>query len=489
MSEIKHNIMVNHISKKLWKRSCGLSGWFLYESVPSTVLDVSESAAPSNAPVSKLPVELLGEIFSWSLGDWGLMTEEPSSLVLDPLIVSHVCGHWRAVSLSIPMLWATIWIDRPRVAHISMVELWLKRSRNCPLSINLRQTDPKSCLSMPSSVEHDLTDDLFSLLVPHLSRWHTVDVDFRTDTQRSLISLPTEEALTLEHVSLNIDSWDTASAECLQSALYSRPSIRSIHLMHGATQQHVPLQQLTHLQTDPECTLETCLSILASSPALISAKFTCSANPDWAHTPLTHSDQQLTLPSLVDMSVKASRIDLTPLLNRLTVPALRSLALDYCYVPRAMPDHQSLHTLLERSSCALEYFSLHETARMRDDERHIAYLHSPNMAPLTALELKVDLTDKIIEFLTLESPDGALTLPNLTELHLKDCRGDHISDDALTQMLLSRVSSADSVCSPTRLRSADIQLRITGHTHFVLPADMCGDKLELRFELLNCFCK
>ncbi|KAJ6493853.1 hypothetical protein DFH09DRAFT_357603 [Mycena vulgaris] len=98
------------------------------------------------APVSKLPVELLGEIFSWTLGDWGAMTDEPSALVLEPLILSHVCGYWRSVLLSIPMLWATIWIDRPKVAHIDMVKLWIERSRNCLLSINLRQTDPKSCL-------------------------------------------------------------------------------------------------------------------------------------------------------------------------------------------------------------------------------------------------------------------------------------------------------------------------------------------------------
>ncbi|KAJ7466947.1 hypothetical protein FB451DRAFT_402416 [Mycena latifolia] len=475
--------MPTHLTNKLWKRNCGISRWFLYEKIPTS------APAPSNAPVSKLPVELLGEIFSWTLGDWGKMENEPSTLVLDPLILSHVCGHWRSVSLSIPMLWATIWIDRPRASHISMVKLWIERSRNFPLSINLRQTDPKSCLSVPSTSEHDLTDEIFSLLVPHLHRWHSVDFVFRTDTQDSLRSLPSDEAVALEHVALHVDSWDTTSAESLQCALYSRPSVRSVHFMPGSSEQHVPWKQLTHLEADPECTVETCLSILASCPALSSAKFTCSTDPDWTHTPFTHPEQYLTLPALVDLSVKASRIDLTPFLNRLTLPALHSLALDYCYVPQAKPDQQSLHSLLERSSCNLAAFSLHEAARMRDDKRHISYLQSPHMASLTDLELKVDMTDKIIEFLTYDGAEGASQLPNLTDIALKDCRGDHISPGALTQMLLTRLSPAESLpFSPANLRSADIQLRIAGHPELVLPLDGRRDNLELRFELLDCFC-
>ncbi|KAJ6594620.1 hypothetical protein B0H19DRAFT_66707 [Mycena capillaripes] len=480
--------MSNHISQKLWKRSCGLSRWFLYESIPSSDLDISQypESLPSNAPVQKLPVELLGEIFLWTLSDWGPMTDERSALVLQPLIISHVCGHWRSVSLSIPMLWATIWIDRPRAAHLSMVQLWIQRSRTCPLSINLRQTDPKSCLSFPTPTEHDITDDIFLLLLPHLRRWQTIDFIFKTGTQLSLDSLPGDEVVALEHVALHIDSWDTTSAESLQSALYSRPSVRSIHLMPASKQCDVPWKQLTYLEVDAECTLETCLSILASCPELSGAKFTSSAQPDWSHTPFTHPEQYLTLPSLVDLSIKASRIDLAPFFDRLTLPALRSLALEYCHVPRAMPDHSSLHSLLERSSCVLETFSLHETARVCDDQRHIAFLQSPHMTSLMDLELKVDMTDKVVKFFTLGG-EGAPPLPNLTDIALKDCRGDHISDEVLACMLSSRIAPGQPNMVP--LRFAELQLRLASHGNLVLPVDEGRtDNLELRFELLNCVC-
>src|ERR1700761_7936870 len=125
--------MPHDISQKLWKRSCGLSRWFLCHNMPSTAPD-AETTAPSNAPIKKLPVELLGEIFMWTLGDWGIMTDEPPRLLLEPLTLSHVCVHWRSVAISIPMLWAAIWIDRPRAAHIHMVELWVERSQSCLLS-------------------------------------------------------------------------------------------------------------------------------------------------------------------------------------------------------------------------------------------------------------------------------------------------------------------------------------------------------------------
>ncbi|KAJ7019200.1 hypothetical protein C8F04DRAFT_1052036 [Mycena alexandri] len=471
--------MPNHISIKLWKRSCGLPRWFLYESIPSDALEYSASIT-SNGPIKLLPVEVLGEIFSWTLGDWGTMTDEGSSLNLEPLTISHVCGHWRAVSLSMPMLWATIWIDRPRAAHIPMVKLWIERSRNCPLSINLRQTDPKSCLTFPTSTEHDFTDEIFGLLIPQLHRWQTIDFVFKTDTQQSLLSIPQDEAVALEHVALHIDSWDTTGAESLQSALYSRPSVRSVRLSPASSRRDVAWTQLTHLDADPECTLETCLGILAACPTLSSAKFTCSAQPDWTHTPFTHPNQCLTLPSLVDLTIKASRVDLSPFFTRLTLPALRSLALEYCHVPRAMMDHQALHALLERSSCGLEVFSLHETARMRDDQRPIAFLRSPHMASVVDLELKVDMTDEIVKFLTLGG-EGDPQLTNLTALALSDCRGDHISNEFLFGLLSSRSPST----SPAFLRSVELQLRLTGHT---FPVDTYRDQLELRVELLNCFC-
>ncbi|KAJ7646550.1 hypothetical protein FB45DRAFT_890745 [Roridomyces roridus] len=424
-----------------------------------------------------MPVELLGEIFAWTLGDWGMMTDEEPSLVLEPLTISHVCAHWRAISTSIPMLWATLWIDRPRAAHVSMVALWIERSRNYPLSLYIRQTDSKSCLSHPTSTEHDLTDEILALLIPHAHRWHAVDFDFRTDAQKSLLALPVDVAVILEHVSLNVNSWDATSAESIQSMLYSYPSLRSAHFAIASKQPDLAVwKRLTHLDAEPECTWETCLDILASCTTLYSAKFRCSAVPDW---PQTSFEQHLTLPTLLDLCVIASRIDLTPLFDRLTLPALHALTLDYRHVPRALTDGVALHNLLSRSACTLGAFSLHETSRMRrDDSHYISFLESPHMVSLRDLELHVDMTERIIECLTYDPTDAQTRFPNLSYLALRDGRwGEHVAEDKVATMLGSRFP---------RLGAADLQLRLAGHECPVLPA---SDKFELRFELVKCLCK
>ncbi|KAK7001349.1 hypothetical protein R3P38DRAFT_3048649 [Favolaschia claudopus] len=463
------------IASQLWKRNCSYK--FLYESLPA--FDVS-NYDPSTAPIQKLPVELLGEIFLCSLSDWGAMTDELSRLPVEPLVISQVCGHWRAVSLSIPMIWSTLWIDRPRAAHVGMVKLWLERSRSFPLSIHLRQTDPKSCLAYPTSMEHQATDEIFTLLIPHLARWRAVDLDLKMDTQQSLLCMPAETAVALENIALNVDSWDCVGAEFLQNALYSRPSVRSVHLSASCNPNHVAWEMLTSLEAQFECTLETCLSLFALSPALTSARFICSAQPDWPIMPFTHAEKYLTLPSLANLSIKASHIDLAPLFDRLVLPALRTLALEYCHVPRATSDHQSLHALLDRSSCVLEAFSLYESARTRaDDHRPIAFLQTPLLTSVKELELKVDMTDEIVGFLTLSA--DSVALPNLTALALVDCRGDHISDDALLRMLLSRIAPPEP--SLPRLRSTELRLHLASHEpDFVLPVE------EGRFELMNCVC-
>ncbi|KAJ7249301.1 hypothetical protein C8J57DRAFT_688035 [Mycena rebaudengoi] len=467
----------------LWKRRLQLSRWLRCEYLPVATLDECDSRPPSTARVNTLPVELLGEIFGWSLGDWGSMTEDKSTLVLEPLILSHVCGHWRTVTITMPMLWTSIWVDRPRAAHIPMVQLWIERSRSCQLSIYLRQTDPKS---FTTSDEHDCTDEILSLLIPHAHRWQTVDFTFMGTAQKSLLSLQPFQAVALEHVALQVDSWDTTNADLLQSIIYPHPSVRSIHVLPNTSQQYVPWKQLTQLNAELELTIDTCLGILSSCPSLSTATFTCSADPDWIHTPFRHSEKHLTLPSMNDLSINASRIDLAPLFERLVLPALRTLALDYRYVPRTTKDYESLHDLLERSLCNLKAFSLHEAARMRDDERHISYLKSPCMSSLTDLELKVDMADKIIDFLTFSAATDS-QLPNLRDVVLSDCRGDHISDAALFQMLASRLPAPDSLIS-SFLSSADLRLRLNGHPDPFLFAAGFQDLLELRLELPGCLC-
>ncbi|KAJ6523481.1 hypothetical protein DFH09DRAFT_1047178, partial [Mycena vulgaris] len=64
------------------------------------------------SPIRRFPPELLAEIFDYcreaSLICGSCTTLNPMEA---PIVLSHVCSFWRAVSLSTPKLWDTVHID------------------------------------------------------------------------------------------------------------------------------------------------------------------------------------------------------------------------------------------------------------------------------------------------------------------------------------------------------------------------------------------
>ncbi|KAJ7122008.1 hypothetical protein C8R43DRAFT_50656 [Mycena crocata] len=178
------------------------------------------------SPISRLSWDVLGEIFTWCLCTNGFGSlNQRGRLMLEPLTLSHVNSRWRDIAVSTPSLWTTIWVDRPREAHIPMVDLWIELSAKCPLTLYLRQTAPpphgQQPQFSPDPREYELTDEIILLLGEHLRRWKRVTFAFYQHTQRSLLNLP--EAPTaaplLEHVQLGVKSWDPASQLTIERIL------------------------------------------------------------------------------------------------------------------------------------------------------------------------------------------------------------------------------------------------------------------------------
>lgn len=67
---------------------------------------------------SKLPVELISEIFSFAT----------KMDIAVPLLVSHVCLRWRSIVLSMPAIWQSVVLSNVR--PVRKIELWLERSKN-----------------------------------------------------------------------------------------------------------------------------------------------------------------------------------------------------------------------------------------------------------------------------------------------------------------------------------------------------------------------
>ena len=92
--------------------------------------------------VRRLPVELLSEIFIFSLpNDWKDEIHDFRRAVMLP---ASVCRYWRNVALSTPRLWNSIsfWLGDETVqaaqAKVDLARLWIARSGGLLLSIHMR---------------------------------------------------------------------------------------------------------------------------------------------------------------------------------------------------------------------------------------------------------------------------------------------------------------------------------------------------------------
>ncbi|KAJ3980802.1 hypothetical protein F5890DRAFT_1418913 [Lentinula detonsa] len=169
------------------------------------------SPVSRQSPIHSLPVELLSHIFllgAHSLPD--TLEEDTTSQELPlfntdsvktPLIYSAVCRHWRTVAHGTAALWTCICITigsmqvaGPQKKHLNLSHItsYLSLSRKYPLNILLDARDPDWDFAEPEiPASSDFSDyvppftaddirTIFSLLLPHLSRWQSIDV--LTDT-------------------------------------------------------------------------------------------------------------------------------------------------------------------------------------------------------------------------------------------------------------------------------------------------------------------
>ncbi|KAJ7141728.1 hypothetical protein C8R43DRAFT_1017077 [Mycena crocata] len=114
-------------------------------------------------PVLALPNEIVSEIFLHTLDSSGTLAGGLGRN--SPIFLSHVCRQWRDIALSTPALWAQLHLfvvrrsDARTETCLRLLDLWLSRSRECPLSIYMvKYTFPP------------LSPRFLDALAPHLRR-------------------------------------------------------------------------------------------------------------------------------------------------------------------------------------------------------------------------------------------------------------------------------------------------------------------------------
>lgn len=154
--------------------------------------------------------ELLGTVFIFCLEDEGKDNFDNSgmwTLIVDascqyprpseheaPLLLAHVCRHWRTVALNNPRLWSRLQLefsmqlckDVPRMeGQLSALQFWLALSRSIPISVRLRLGQRNEgfygsyyqmFLSMIPSKSRLILTKIAETLFEHTHRWENIDI-------------------------------------------------------------------------------------------------------------------------------------------------------------------------------------------------------------------------------------------------------------------------------------------------------------------------
>ncbi|KAJ7121025.1 hypothetical protein C8R44DRAFT_981894 [Mycena epipterygia] len=121
-------------------------------------------------PILTLPNEITSEIFTHFPPAFPARSTPMGPI--SPLLLSQICRQWRDVAVSTPSLWNAIQLnlDNPdrHQQQLRLLEAWLARSGNCPLSISLeRSLDGREDISTAAFVE---------AIVCHTPRWYDMNV-------------------------------------------------------------------------------------------------------------------------------------------------------------------------------------------------------------------------------------------------------------------------------------------------------------------------
>ncbi|KAJ6483878.1 hypothetical protein DFH09DRAFT_1211558 [Mycena vulgaris] len=88
-------------------------------------------------PVLTLPPEITSEIFIHCLP--AVRSRDVVDPGAAPLLLLHVCRAWRQIAVSTPALWMTLTIEAQGIQphFVDIVDTWLTRARQCPLSVKI----------------------------------------------------------------------------------------------------------------------------------------------------------------------------------------------------------------------------------------------------------------------------------------------------------------------------------------------------------------
>ncbi|KAL0068251.1 hypothetical protein AAF712_004636 [Marasmius tenuissimus] len=304
---------------------------------------------------SKIPNELLAEIFQRSV-DADTRGHSLSSQAM-PWVLAQVCGRWREIVVSTPMLWVTIRVHTRHLCRqpYQMVQTWLERSLPLPIS----------CLVIFVNGDLYRTEEtiLFNLLLKSCGRWRHLHIHFR-DRSDLYPKLFTNEQPTLQLESIWISSRIPYMLHYRgQPHAFGRNSPK---LLDASINISLPLESLDQRLSLPSAweELQTLEWILHTSlhdflhavsvlPHLRTLSLTLRDSTTWDGS---RANSTFTLSALRRLELSGQVDSIERVMGLLHVPNLTDLSILNSPVERPSA-LQSLAGMLDRSSCCLIRFN------------------------------------------------------------------------------------------------------------------------------------
>ncbi|KAJ6462129.1 hypothetical protein C8R45DRAFT_1027374 [Mycena sanguinolenta] len=389
------------------------------------------------SPMRRMPAEILGEIFSWTLPNiYDIF--DPGDC---PWVLTRVCGSWRAVALSKPSFWSLLVFDFTRKSQYprELVQLQLKRARSLKIHFFGNEMDE----SRPQIA-------LFRILAGHCARWEELDIRLTSGLVPILMSLDWDPiALRKARV-----WWDTEDSQpsAFDSVDFLRRAISLVDVTVHCEYQFLPtplplVHQLTRYDFDAPWT--THKELLRSLPNLEEVRICCDFDFSLDLSPPGKPIELLHLRRLY--------VNTSTSLDYLHAPSLEEIAIQLPGTSTySTTTRRSLEGFLARSSCSPYCLRIHG---LLDTESMTAILQKfPSFTEISVtddndedLDNEYEILSAFVAMFTItKSTPSPMMFPHITKIGFA-CQGDAIVCPLLLNMLESRWNDEKCVLECTEL--------------------------------------
>ncbi|KAF8639436.1 hypothetical protein AX16_010291 [Volvariella volvacea WC 439] len=386
---------------------------------------------------TRMPHEILASIFTKCVQE---------GYTLTPLIVSHVCSHWRRAAI-IPSVWSHIYVDCDAPNAIGRTRFWLSKAQTSSLLVTIEV-----------GVDSTQTGALMGILLSRSHQWKQFTLRARSLVHVNQV-LASCSTATPKLVALDITIWQDISPDedlthQLSISFPDAPRLSSTALTWDA----LPARGILPISTTdlsltlpcynatplPPLSISGILDVLEGLPFLSSLSLIIPPGrqrelirpPDSMSSIILGHLKKLTLVGVVD---------LYQILSFLMTPVVTHLRIRHSLDPLGYPHERlgaDLRQYLRQSSPPLEVLELHDI--------DIPFLDLSSclssLASLRELHLhESELPNWVLKMLN--GPDGYC--PLLSRLNLRWCGS--LTGSALVELIRSRLSTEtmdQCQCSP-----------------------------------------